>query len=98
MLLREPDELRRPVARVDVAAGARVYGPGVDRARQPLGRVGRARVAPAEHGRQRLAVAADRNEAVAEAGGAARVDRPGLQSRIAFCVARTSRSGSVSPA
>ena len=71
--LGEPGELRRPERGVEERAGARVHRLGVEPAREPLGRGGAARVAPAEDRRERVPVRVDRDEAVREARGRVRL-------------------------
>ena len=70
--LREPRELRRPERRMQVGAGAGVDGIVVEPATEPLGGVRAPSVAPAEELGQRLSVAVERDEAVAEARDAVR--------------------------
>ena len=74
LLLREPRQLRGPVARVDLAARTGMDGVVVEAAGEPVGRVGGTRVPPGEDRRQRPAVPVEREQAVAEAGCADRVD------------------------
>jgi len=87
LFLREPGELRRPVARVDHTTRSRMHGLVVDTTKQPVGRVGGTRIAPGENRRQRPPMAVERQEAVAEARCADRVDLAGA-SRLSDRLAR----------
>ena len=60
--LREPRELRRPEARMEVRAGARVHGVRVEPAPQPLGCSRAPRVPPAEDLGQRPPVLVEREQ------------------------------------
>ena len=71
----EPRKLRRPVARVDVTAGACVHGLRIDSSCEPLRRVGGTRVAPAQDRCQRPSTLVERKQAVTEARRADRVVR-----------------------
>ena len=70
----EPQQLRRPVGRVEAAARARVRGALVELSGEPRDLVDRARVGPAVHGRRRMARLVHADEAVPEARDGDRAD------------------------
>ena len=74
LLLGEPRELGRPVARVQVRARARVDGLRVEQALQPLGRVVAPRVAPREERAGRATAPVEDEQRVTERRGADGVD------------------------
>src|SRR2546430_15123428 len=67
LCLREPRKLRRPVARVDPTAGARMHGRGVQATHEPVRRLGGTGVAARKDLRPRPSPRAQRKQAVAEA-------------------------------